>query len=97
MTVQQLALYDGRDENKPLLIGIKGTIYDVSSRSDIYGKGCGYNVLCGKDASLALAKMSFDATLFNKSIQDITEKERKSLDSWVSWFQNKYIEFGKLM
>ncbi len=43
----------------PVLIGIRGVLYDVSARRDLYGtKGQGYNILAGRDASRALAKVS---------------------------------------
>jgi hypothetical protein len=37
-TLSQLAIYDGSDEDKPILIALKGDVYDVSSASDLYGR-----------------------------------------------------------
>lgn len=49
-----LAQYDGSDPSKPIYVAIKGRVFDVTHKKDMYGKGTGYNVFAGKDASKGL-------------------------------------------
>ncbi len=35
---EELAKYDGSDENLPVYVGFNGKVYDVSSKRRIYGK-----------------------------------------------------------
>ncbi|KAJ4897521.1 Membrane steroid-binding protein 2 [Raphanus sativus] len=60
ITEEELKQYDGSDSEKPLLMAIKGQIYDVSQSRVFYGPGGPYALFAGKDASRALAKMSFE-------------------------------------
>ena len=60
ITEEELKTYDGTDPKKPLLMAIKGQIYDVSQSRMFYGPGGPYALFAGKDASRALAKMSFE-------------------------------------
>ncbi|KAI7230162.1 hypothetical protein KC330_g7089 [Hortaea werneckii] len=47
----ELALYDGTDTTKPVLLALNGTIYDVSAGRRVYGPGGSYHVFAGKDAA----------------------------------------------
>ena len=39
-TVEELAKHDGSDESLPILLAVKGFVYDVTAKgSDFYGKG----------------------------------------------------------
>ncbi|KAF8365003.1 hypothetical protein HHK36_032994 [Tetracentron sinense] len=60
ITEEDLKVYDGSDPKNPLLMAIKGQIYDVSQSRMFYGPGGPYALFAGKDASRALAKMSFE-------------------------------------
>jgi predicted heme/steroid binding protein len=51
LTLDDLAAYDGTDEDKPIYLSINGTIYDVSAGRRIYGPGGGYHFFAGTDAS----------------------------------------------
>ena len=54
-TNEELALYNGSDENKPVLLGFEGYVYDVSpGRKDFYDKGQSYNYLVGRDSTKEL-------------------------------------------
>lgn len=57
-TLQDLRQYNGTDPNKPILLAVKGIVYDVSSKADMYGPGKAYNCFVGKDATRMLAKSS---------------------------------------
>ncbi len=58
LTPQELARYNGADPKLPVYVAVRGAIYDVSPRRDMYGvPGQGYNVLAGRDASRALGEL----------------------------------------
>ncbi|KIM96436.1 hypothetical protein OIDMADRAFT_170147 [Oidiodendron maius Zn] len=50
-TDADLAAYDGTDPDKPILLAINGTIYDVSKGGKHYGPGGSYHFFAGADAS----------------------------------------------
>lgn len=52
-------------------------MFNVQSRADLYGPGCGYSVFAGKDASRALATMQLKETKTN--IDDLNETQLKTL------------------
>ncbi len=55
LTREELARFDGSDKSLPVYVAIRGTIFDVTPRRDMYGvKGQGYNCLAGRDAARAL-------------------------------------------
>lgn len=56
----QLSAFDGSDPSKPIYVAIKGRIFDVTAKKEMYGKGAGYNVFAGKDASKGLGTKLFD-------------------------------------
>ncbi|BGP39893.1 hypothetical protein JCM10450v2_003867 [Rhodotorula kratochvilovae] len=93
----ELAKYDGKDEATPIYVGIKGRIYDVSAKRDMYGPGCGYHVFVGKDASRALGKSSLKLEDAVADYSTLTEEESKVLDDWEKYFQKRYNIVGKVV
>lgn len=98
MSMEELAKHDGSGETPPegygampIYLGARGKVYDVSFGGvTFYGPGCSYNRFAGKDASRALAKMSFEPVdIENRDISDLTEKELKVLDDWVKTFEER--------
>ncbi|RMY91446.1 hypothetical protein D0861_03046 [Hortaea werneckii] len=51
LTDAELALYNGTDPAKPVLLALNGTIYDVTAGKRVYGPGGSYHVFAGKDAA----------------------------------------------
>ncbi|KAJ4312956.1 hypothetical protein N0V84_009674 [Fusarium piperis] len=51
LTLDQLKLYDGTDPDRPLLLAINGTIYDVSNGRRMYGPGGSYHFFAATDAA----------------------------------------------
>jgi membrane-associated progesterone receptor component len=81
-TLEELRGYDGA-AGKPVMLAVKGIVFDVSAGRGFYGKGGGYEMLASRDASRALAKMSMAiADVDNPSVDDLDEHQRLSLDSW---------------
>lgn len=93
---EELAKYDGGDEKKPLLMAIRGNIYDVSQSRGFYGPGGAYSLFAGKDASRALAKMSFEKEDLTGDTTGLGAYELSALDDWEYKFQSKYLKVGEL-
>lgn len=111
VTMEELAKYDGMNQEKPegehseygtnpIYLGALDKVFDVSFGGvPMYGKDGPYNRFAGKDASRALALMSFDPKdVENTDISDLEEKKVKVLKDWVKNFEEKkgYPVVGKL-
>jgi membrane-associated progesterone receptor component len=111
ISLEELAMYDGNNEGAPtrdhsgyaahpIYLGAHDKVFDVSFGGvEMYGKGGPYQRFAGKDASRALALMSFDPKdVENTDISDLDEKKVKVLMDWVKTFEEKkgYPVVGKL-
>ncbi|KAK4404670.1 Membrane steroid-binding protein 2 [Sesamum angolense] len=97
VTEEELRAYDGSDPNKPLLMAIKGQIYDVSRSRMFYGPGGPYALFAGRDASRALALMSFDPKDLTGNIEGLSASELEVLQDWEYKFMEKYVKVGQLV
>ena len=95
-SLAELGEYDGSDPAKPLLVAIRGQVYDVGRGRGFYGPGGPYGMFAGKDCTRALAKMAFDSELFTGDIEGLTEDELGKLEEWIETFESKYRRVGKL-
>ncbi|PVV00453.1 hypothetical protein BB560_005162 [Smittium megazygosporum] len=100
--LSELRDFDGTGPTKLIFIGIKEKVYDVSSKPEFYGPNGAYGVFAGRDATAALAKSDI-TTEFIPKVEDkphdlttLSEKEKETLDGWVSFFDNKYQVVGTL-
>ena len=96
-TLAELADYDGSDPAKPLLLAIRGQVYDVGRGRDFYGPGGPYGMFAGKDCTRALAKVSFDAELFTGDLEGLDRDELDKLEEWIEMFEGKYRRIGHLL
>ncbi|XP_031502042.1 membrane steroid-binding protein 1-like [Nymphaea colorata] len=94
ITEEELRAYDGSDPKKPLLMAIKGQIYDVSQSRMFYGPGGPYALFAGRDASRALAKMSFEEKDLTGDIEGLGAFELDALQDWEYKFMGKYAKVG---
>lgn len=54
-SIRELASYNGNDPTKPVLLGLDGQVFDVSSgRKEYYDPGKPYHFIAGTDASVPL-------------------------------------------
>jgi membrane-associated progesterone receptor component len=83
-TAEELAQYDGSDDDKPVYVAIKGQIFDVSQKRDMYLPGKGYHIFAGKDGSRGLGMSSLKPEDAVSDYSTLDDKERKVLDDWVS-------------
>uniref|UniRef100_A0A2P2KUR7 Uncharacterized protein n=1 Tax=Rhizophora mucronata TaxID=61149 RepID=A0A2P2KUR7_RHIMU len=51
-TSEELALYNGTDDSLPILLGIVGSVFDVTKGKSHYGVGGGYNHFAGRFAPM---------------------------------------------
>lgn len=58
ISAAELSRYDGTDPDKPVYVAIKGKVFDVSSKREMYGAGGSYHVFAGKDASKGLGEFT---------------------------------------
>jgi predicted heme/steroid binding protein len=73
LTLDELAQYDGSDEEKPLYLAINGTIFDVSSNRRMYGPGGSYQHFAGTDAARSFVTGCFaeDRTADMRGVEDM--------------------------
>ncbi len=93
----ELASFDGSDPGRPLLIGVRGEVYDVSRGRSFYGPGGPYGMFAGKDCTRALAKLSFDPEDFTSDVDGLSEDELDKLEEWIEMFGDKYRRVGRLI
>ncbi|KAL6581530.1 Membrane steroid-binding protein 2 [Orobanche minor] len=96
ITDDELKQYDGSDPKKPLLMAIKGQIYDVTQSRSFYGPGGPYSLFAGRDASRALAKMSFEDKDLNGDLTGLGVFELEALQDWEYKFMSKYVKVGTI-
>jgi predicted heme/steroid binding protein len=93
MTLKELATFNG-EAGRPVYFSSDGKIWDVSTSENFQQT---YGLWKGKDASVALAKMSMDRQDVNRTDwENLSENELESLRSWTTYFQEKYIIKGRL-
>jgi len=96
-TIDELKEFNGTN-GKPIYIGCKGKVYDVSNKASFYGPGGAYSAFAGRDASRALALHSTDeADASNPSLDGLQQSEMMALDEWESWFESRYDIVGKII
>jgi predicted heme/steroid binding protein len=104
-TVAELARYmesvpitPGRIDRE-ILIGISGKIYDVSyGGTHMYTPGGSYGIFAGREATRALAKMSFEPEdLASRDLSDLNEEQLEALINWETLFRNKYPQVGTII
>mmetsp|Transcript_3288 Transcript_3288/g.9451 ORF Transcript_3288/g.9451 Transcript_3288/m.9451 type:complete len:253 (+) Transcript_3288:165-923(+) len=97
MTVEALQRYDGRDPTGPVLLAVRGTIFDVTKGRPFYGRGGGYNIFAGHECSRALALMSLQKEDVNGDLEGLTEDQLGVLNEWEAKFKEKYTVVGKVL
>ncbi|KAF7362611.1 putative steroid-binding protein 3 [Mycena venus] len=96
-TLAQLKEFDGSDPSKPIYVSIKGTVFDVSAKADVYGAGRSYNIFAGKDGSKGLGMSSLKEEHAVPDYVDLSETDRKVLDDWHGFFTKRYNIVGKVI
>jgi len=103
LSAEELADFDGRQlpdsqERAPLLLAIKGRIYDVSAGRPFYGPGSKYHRLTGRDATRAFCTGCLDPNCLIASTEGLSEAQMREADRWVELYEHhdKYKLVGQL-
>ena len=96
LTVEELEQYDGR--NGKIYLACGGLIFDVTDSPTYQPKGS-YAMFAGKDASVALAKFSFDKKWLTMRPEDadLSEGHLKAIEGWKEFYEEKYPIVGELV
>jgi predicted heme/steroid binding protein len=96
-TLDEIRKYDG--SNNKSYIAVDGLVFDVSE-AKFYKPGGPYAMFAGRDASVALAKMSFEPQWLEMPLKDaeLDEVERTNLTKWRERFiEKRYPVVGELV
>ncbi|KAK9763662.1 hypothetical protein K7432_009447 [Basidiobolus ranarum] len=96
-TLEELKKYDGSEPEAPIYLAVKGVVFDVTSRKEMYGPGTGYHIFTGKDASRALATSSLKPEDCVANIEGLSEEEIQTLDKWYDFFSKRYNTVGRVV
>ncbi|KAJ1297375.1 hypothetical protein BS78_01G370800 [Paspalum vaginatum] len=96
VTLEQLRAYDGKDPAKQILIAIRGQVYDVSRGRLFYGPQGPYSLFAGRDATRALALMSFDPNDLTGDLDGLSPDDLEVLQDWEEKFKERYPRVGHL-
>lgn len=92
-TLTTLDAYDGVQKPR-IYFSSQGIVYDVTD-SEMFDSA--YELWKGKDATFCLARMSIDKNDINRTDwKSLTDKDLESLQSWTSYFDQKYLIKGRL-
>lgn len=90
ITLEELRGYTGADVTRPILLAVRGKIFDVSRGRDFYGPGGGYNLFAGHECACALAKMSLQTEDLHGDLSGVTPEQLGYLREWEDKFNEKY-------
>jgi len=95
-TLKELREGTGSTPNSPILICIKGKIYDVSKGSRHYGPGGSYHVFAGHEVAYSLGKTSTNPEDLDKPHDTLDASEVDTLNGWIDMLSTKYEYVGWL-
>lgn len=92
LTLTQLSTFT----TQPILLSIKGIIYDVTKAHSFYGKGGPYASFAGKECDFFFATQTIpDKVQYEERPLTVDEKDR--LQEWIDLFDRKYRKVGKIV
>ena len=85
-TEDDLKLYNGDDETGPILLAVKGEVYNVWRGRNFYGPGAEYHIMAGRDATRFLAKNRLDEETDEERRVELNIAERANLEVCKSYY-----------
>ncbi|PWN27903.1 cytochrome b5 [Jaminaea rosea] len=86
----ELSKYDGSNPDLPVYVAIKGNVFDVSPKREMYSPGKGYHIFAGKDGSRGLGMSSLKPEDAVADYSTLDDKQLKVLDDWVAYYTKRY-------
>ena len=80
-----------------LAISICGQIFDVTSSSNFYGPGQGYEHFTFKDGTRAFVTGNFDVEGVIPDIDDFDAEKCRGVQNWLDFYIKKYKHLGYLI
>ncbi|XP_020571035.1 membrane-associated progesterone-binding protein 4 [Phalaenopsis equestris] len=96
-TVEEIAPFNGTDDKLSILLGILGSVFDVTKGRSHYGPGGGYHHFAGRDASRAFVSGNFTGDGLTDSLQGLSGAEMSSVVDWRKFYFERYTFVGKLV
>lgn len=84
------------DPNGPLLMAVKGDVFNVWKGRGFYGPGGEYHIMAGIDATRFLAKNALKEEADDEKEVGLNIAERANLEAWYWIIKNKYEKVGHL-
>jgi hypothetical protein len=94
----ELKPHDGSaDDNKgPILMAVKGDVFNVWKGRNFYGHGAEYHIMAGRDATRFLAKNRLEEETEDEKRVELNIAEKANLEAWYWTIKNKYQRVGAL-
>ena len=94
----ELKPYDGTQDNEtgPILMAVKGDVFNVWKGRNFYGPGAEYHIMAGRDATRFLAKNRLEEETVEERNVALNIAERANLEAWYWTIKNKYERVGSL-
>lgn len=89
-TLEEIAEYNGKDSSKPIVIVVKGKVYNVWRGREFYGEGGSYHCFAGTDATRSLAKELLEPEETSGGLPPLTDYEKMQLQDWIGTYEWKY-------
>ncbi len=96
LTLEELALYAGTDDAKPIYLAVRGVVFNVTQGRDFYGPDGAYP-FAGRECARALAKYSVEIEDCTDDLTGCSLAELDALRDWEARFHSKYPVVGKIV
>mmetsp|Transcript_45582 Transcript_45582/g.110928 ORF Transcript_45582/g.110928 Transcript_45582/m.110928 type:complete len:245 (-) Transcript_45582:234-968(-) len=94
-TLEELRRYDGTDPSLPIMLAVKGVVFNVTAGAKFYGKGKAYSKFAGRDITRCTAVFSTEDADLDRT--DFPPEKQKYLDKvFNNTYQKKYVMYGRI-
>ncbi|GMS90720.1 hypothetical protein PENTCL1PPCAC_12895, partial [Pristionchus entomophagus] len=94
LTPEQLGLFDGSRDSRPVYLAVVGRVYDVDKGKKHYGKGGGYSFFAGRDATRAFVSGDFTPSGLRDDVDGLSHEDILGIRDWVAFYEKDYTLVG---
>lgn len=95
---EELNAYNGEsDPSGPILLAVKGDVFNVWKGRNFYGPDGEYHIMAGRDATRFLSKNRLEEETEEERKVQLNIAERANLEVWYWTIKNKYQLVGNLV